>query len=112
MSCLKCGKETQNEQVFCAQCLAVMEAYPVKPDARIQLPHRASPSAKKGGRKRRPLSAEEQLSAMRVKQTRLKWAVALLVILLCALVALLVYLWLKPDSLEWGKNYIVDKTLP
>ena len=31
MSCMKCGKEVSEDQVFCPECLAEMERYPVKP---------------------------------------------------------------------------------
>ena len=54
MHCLKCGKQTKSEHVFCPGCLTVMEAYPVKPDVHIQLPKDANrESPKKSGRKRR-----------------------------------------------------------
>ena len=52
MHCLKCGKQTKSEHVFCPGCLTVMEAYPVKPDVHIQLPKDANrESPKKSGRK-------------------------------------------------------------
>ena len=110
MSCLKCGKSTQDEQVFCSQCLAGMDAYPVKPDVHIVLPHR--PETKKTGKKKRMPSAEEQVVLLRVKQRRLKWTIFLLCLILCALVGLGVYLHLQPDTLEWGKNYIVEIPFP
>lgn len=66
MKCIKCGKKTKGEQVFCDKCLQVMENYPVKPDVHIQLPNRASPSAqKKCGKKRRNPTEEEQLAYLR-----------------------------------------------
>ena len=108
MSCLKCGKSTQDEQVFCSQCLAGMEAYPVKPDVHVTLPHRPDGAGKRSGKKKRAPSIEEQLVLLRVKQRRLKWTVFWISLFLCAAVGLLIYLWLKPDTLEWGKNYIVE----
>ena len=30
MNCMKCGRETQNEKVFCEDCLLEMEKYPVR----------------------------------------------------------------------------------
>ena len=42
MSCLRCGRETSENQVFCQSCLTVMESQPVKPDTPIQLPNRDS----------------------------------------------------------------------
>ena len=111
MSCLKCGKSTQDEQVFCAQCLAGMEAYPVKPDVHVTLPHRPD-SGKKTGKKKRAPTLEEQVVLLRVKQRRLKWTIFLLGLFLCAVIGLLVYLCLQPDTFEWGKNYVVEIPFP
>ena len=41
MSCMKCGKEVSEDQVFCPECLAEMERYPVKPGTPVLLPHRS-----------------------------------------------------------------------
>lgn len=38
--CLKCGKKTEEHSVFCSECLAVMERYPVKPGTVVHLPRR------------------------------------------------------------------------
>ncbi len=38
MNCLKCGEKIEHNQVFCPNCLAEMEHYPVKPDIVVQLP--------------------------------------------------------------------------
>ena len=40
MSCLKCGRETQESQVFCPACQKIMRNHPVKPGTVIHLPHR------------------------------------------------------------------------
>lgn len=40
MNCMKCGTEIEESQVFCDDCLAVMEKYPVKPDVAVHLPKR------------------------------------------------------------------------
>ena len=111
MVCLKCGKNTTNEQVFCDQCLAVMDAYPVKPDMHIQLPNRASADKKPGKKKRAP-SPEELVILLRRKQRRLKWAIALLALALCVVSGLLLYQYLTPENMEWGKNYIVEIPFP
>ena len=86
MACLKCGKKTQDEQVFCSACLAVMEAYPVKPTIHIQLPNRKERTfSKRAGRKHRALSPEEQLALLKKRQRRLLSLVALLLFLLGAI---------------------------
>ena len=109
MQCLKCGKQTRNEQVFCSGCLAVMEAYPVKPDVHIQLPkdtNRESP--KKSGKKRRTPSLEEQIVTLRRRNRRLVAVLLILVLLLCTAGFLLMRSALSTGDTEWGKNYTFE----
>ena len=40
MYCMKCGREIEDGQAFCGDCLAVMEKYPVKPGTAVILPKR------------------------------------------------------------------------
>lgn len=90
MSCLKCGKKTEEEQSFCQACLDAMDAYPVKSDVAIQLPNRAvSPVPKKTARKRRAMSAEEQAASLRRRNRVLTALAAIMLILLVATAALL-----------------------
>ena len=106
MECLKCGKKAKDEQVFCDQCLAAMEAYPVKPDIHIQLPNRpvADPS-KKSGKKRRNLSPEEQAVYFRRRSRRLAVLCVALVAALCVTAAMLAHTVLHSENPELGKNY-------
>ena len=109
MVCLKCGKKTKENRVFCDRCLTTMEAYPVKPDVHIQLPNRsAAAAAKKAAPKRRQLSAEEQVTQLN-KRVRV---LALLVVVLSLLVCLLGFLLLdspKTDKdVASGTNYTYD----
>ena len=93
MNCLKCGKTTENEQAFCSRCLAVMDAYPVKPDVHVQLPiRRTDNSSKRTPRKRRSLSADERVVYLQSRMRRMATAMAVLVFLLCAAIAALVYI--------------------
>lgn len=110
MACLKCGKKTKDEQSFCPRCLEVMEQYPVKPDVHIQLPNRPVAEAKKAPRKRRPLSAEEQLPILRRKSRRLALAVVALTILLGAAAFLLVKDWLTEEVLPIRQNLSSEQT--
>lgn len=110
MNCLKCGKTTKDEQVFCAQCLETMDAYPVKPDVRIQLPNRRGlADLKKAARKRRIPSLEEQVAYLHSRQRRMAAVIVLLTVLLSAAVGLLIYSAVTPNELEWGKNYTFDE---
>jgi len=106
MHCLKCGKKTEAEQIFCSHCLETMEAYPVKPDVHIQLPHRpATPAQKKQGRKRRILNTDEQVAYLR-SRVRQQWA--LMAVLMIALLITIGTLFLtvsRQESPDIGKNY-------
>ena len=84
MNCMKCGAETPEGQVFCDHCLSVMEDYPIKPDTRIHLPKRDDPveAPKRSPRKKR-LTQEEQISALRLKVLRLRLTAVILALLLC-----------------------------
>lgn len=106
MNCLKCGKKTADEQVFCADCLSSMEAYPVKPDVHVQLPNRSAVQAsKKAGRKRRSITQEEQIVVLRRRVRRLIALVLVLLVLLGVLGAMLADVMLHHEDLELGKNY-------
>ena len=66
MYCIKCGKETENEKMFCGHCLEVMEKYPVKQNTPVQLPKRPQQiEQKKSRRRRRALDPEEQIPQLR-----------------------------------------------
>lgn len=85
MTCMKCGREVEEGQVFCPECLAVMAKYPVKPGIAVQLPHRKDgPAPKKAHPKRRqPLKPEEKIQAMK------KWMRFLLTMWLITLLLLI-----------------------
>ena len=83
MSCMKCGKHTEDGQAFCVRCLEVMEDYPVKPDVHIQLPvHSTEEINKKQARKKR--RERERSAAGLQKQIGWMWAVIVLLMLALA----------------------------
>lgn len=91
MACMKCGKETDNGQVFCDSCLEVMERYPVKPDIVVQLPPvRTLGSDKKSARKKE-LSPKELLRKQRKLLKRYQYLTLLLLLLLTVSLALLIF---------------------
>lgn len=112
MHCVKCGRKTEGEQVFCQLCLEDAEKYPVKPGTPIQLPYRApEPPVKKKPAKEKPeLKPEERIARLRrrVRWLTLALAAALLAFALSAAAAL----WLleqrdaQADS-PVGQNYTV-----
>ena len=104
MNCMKCGRETQNEAVFCQNCLMEMEKYPVRPGTVVQLPRRKETSPLKKISKRHIPTAEEQIKLLRK-------IVNVLTILL-ALCIVAIALMFKPtmhyvldEHVEIGQNY-------
>ena len=93
MACMKCGKDVNEPQVFCDECLAVMERYPVKPGTAIQLPKR-QPRAKKIVRQT-PLT--EVVAQQKTTIRRMAWTIAVLFVALC-LVSGFLYLKIYADA--------------
>ena len=78
MHCMKCGRKIEDQKVFCPDCLAEMEKFPVPPDTTVHIPVRpATAPAKKKARRARDSRPEEQVR-------RLKLAVRCLCIALAA----------------------------
>ncbi len=94
MYCLKCGNETENEQVFCQRCLDVMEQYPVKPGTIARIPHRNSNAALKKQNRRKTHNLEDQVIRLRVTVR------TLLAILGAVLVVLGIFVWLYFNMLD------------
>lgn len=115
MSCMKCGVDIPEGQVFCEHCLSVMESYPIKPDAHIHLPKRAfaqDAQPKKAGKKKRILSPEEQITALRMKVLRLRLTAVVLAFILCVVSAFLVLkIYTDYSTPETGRNYTIDTSL-
>lgn len=90
MYCMKCGKEIDDQQVFCDDCLAVMAQYPVKPDVAVHLPKRNT-NYERSARKKE-LTPEQ----LQQHQTSLIRWLFLTVLILAAVVGLLG--WLLIDA--------------
>ena len=80
MACMKCGKDTEDGRMFCARCLEVMEAYPVKPDVHIQLPVRNGTAAPKKQNRKRVDPKDAKIAAQQF-QIRLLWVVVIALLL-------------------------------
>ena len=104
MNCIKCGRETPAEQMFCEDCLLEMEKYPVKPGTLVFLPRRRDNTPPKKASKRRVLPLEDQVKVLK-KRVRIL-AVSLAVCL--ALILAMLYpsiQYLMEDHLKIGQNY-------
>ena len=110
MTCLKCGRDTADDHVFCQECLAVMDRYPVKPGTPVHLPHPAEPAPVKKSRKR-VLSPDEQIFHLRRQVRRLMLGLSIVTVLLALCAGLLAYKMLQqqmqPVS-NYGRNYTID----
>lgn len=115
MNCMKCGVEIPEAQVFCDHCLAVMEQCPVRPGIHIHLPKRAKivEAPKKPVKKKRTLSPEEQIAALKLKVLRLRLLAVILAFVIClvsGVLALKLYRdYTAPDST--GRNYTIDTSM-
>ncbi len=65
MNCMKCGRKIALGQVFCKECLAEMEKYPVKPGTPIVLPTQPTTQPPRRGFTRKPRKLEEQVVVLR-----------------------------------------------
>ena len=109
MNCLKCGKKTVDEHVFCDECLAVMERYPVKPGTPVHLPrHAFAPTSKKPAPRKRTISQEEQIERLKKRLRRSRLAGLVLLMVLCLAAVLLVREIAGEDIPVIGQNYTID----
>lgn len=111
MYCLKCGKETREDRVFCDHCTEVMEQYPIKPGTPVQLPRRETAAAPKKVSRRRIRSQEEQIQQLRVTVRALIGCLVILALLL----GFFAWQYFRPKEevqppKEIGQNYTVDST--
>lgn len=112
MNCMRCNREIQDGQVFCLDCLAEMEKYPVRPDAPVRLPRRPDPALRRTVRKKGP-SEEEQIRSLKKQVVLLRWVLA-------AAIATIIFLTIPmvQDLVEEnirllpGQNYSSDAAIP
>ncbi len=109
MNCIKCGVEIPENQVFCDNCLAGMEKYPVKPNITVNIPIRpASPPAKKKSRRLKYIKPEDSIRHLKTK-VRILWLALLLVFAAFLIVAVMLMNLLDhqqlPIGTQPGQNY-------
>ena len=62
MGCMKCGRDTLEDQVFCPDCREDMKKHPVKPNVVVQLPQRKAPATlKRPAQSRRRVRTNEEI---------------------------------------------------
>ena len=89
MKCMRCGRDTTEQQVFCDDCLADMARHPVKPDVAVYLPVRkpSETQRKQNRHHKKELSAEELVPILRSRIWILSAAVVILTLMLGAAAA-------------------------
>ena len=115
MNCMKCGVEIPETQVFCDHCLAVMEECPVRQGIHVHLPKRAkiAEQPKKAAKKKRTLSPEEQVAALKTKVLRLRLLAVVLAFIICVTAGFLgLKLYEDFTATEIiGRNYTIDTSM-
>ena len=104
MNCMKCGRETRGEDVFCQDCLTEMEKYPVDPGTVVLLPRRKESAAVKKSQKRHTPSSEELIAGLRQQK------MALLFLLMVCIIAIALMFeptmhYVREEHYEIGQNY-------
>lgn len=106
MNCMKCGRETLEEQVFCPECLEEMKKYPVSPTTTVRLPRRTDPQPSKKAARRKLPPEEEQIRQLKKRIRVLTWLLAVALALVLALSVPAVTHLLEDDTAFMpGQNY-------
>lgn len=110
--CLKCGKKAEGSNVFCGDCLAVMDRYPVKPGTVVHIPSRPAVPVTKATQASPAAALSELITRQR---TLIRWLVsitALLSVLLLGTAAMLIQTLQANQSAlpAIGRNYTTSTT--
>ncbi len=109
MNCLKCGRETEENQVFCQRCLEDMQRFPVRPGSPVILPRRREAAPPKRVSKRRGPSPEEQLRSLR-RRSRILAVCLAAALLLAGVLAYPAWKYVDSKRLRPGQNYTAITT--
>ena len=107
MYCMKCGKDTKSDQIFCDSCLDTMKQSPVKPGTPIHLPTSTAPAVKEPVARKKQLTPEEQLPRLRAAVRTLVICLISAILALGLSITLLIHtLQQQPESsTPNGRNY-------
>lgn len=109
MYCMKCGRSTTGDHVFCDSCQQVMAAYPVAPGTAVHLPHHLPP--KKAAPRKRTIPLEEQIQSLRKSLRRTRTFALILLIVLAMTAAILLHEVTDIEAPVIGQNYTIDTNL-
>ena len=110
--CMRCGRDIEEGQVFCPDCLKEMSRYPVDPNTVVQIPLRKESVTGKKNPRRRSISPEEQILILK-RRIRILSALTALLLGLSLGMAAYAFRVYSRYRLRPGQNYTsVISTLP
>lgn len=104
MECLKCGRETAGNEVFCSECLKEMEKNPVPSNTPVVLHNRAETPRKAVHKKTQKQDVVIDQLHKQIHRLHI-WVTVLVILLVAALGALGYGAWAMGDELDLGSNY-------
>ena len=108
MNCMKCGREVEEGQVFCQECLAQMETEPIRISTPVHIPRQPS----KGAAVHRPgFHPDEEIKRLERSNERLRIWVILLAMATLLLGMAVYHKEVAHVVEELGKNYSVIETI-
>ena len=111
MNCMKCGRESSNDQAFCPKCLEQMASHPVRPDVVVQLPLRQEIPLKKVPSRKKLPTPEEQIQRLKRKNRRLTAALCLILAASLFLFSITVDYFRQLDVQKiLGQNYTTEES--
>ena len=106
MYCLKCGRETDDEQAFCLDCQKEMAKYPVDPNAVVTIPVRKQAPPRKPVKRKTP--PEDQIRELR-RRVRI-YACLFAVALIAAICLSIPFIRdIGKEQFQIGQNYSTVK---
>ena len=106
MNCMKCGREVDDGQVFCPECLEVMEQDPIRISASVQIPRQPP---RRNTPRRPAIHLEEELRRVeRANEILRIWIILLAVASM--LLGMAIYHGEIQHAEDMGKNYSVVET--
>ena len=106
MYCLRCGRETENEQAFCLDCQKKMAENPVDPNAVVYLPVRKQSVPKKTTKRR--VSPEEQVKFLK-RLVRIYACLFFAALILAACLSVPLIRRYNKKHFQIGQNYTTVK---
>lgn len=107
MLCIKCGRETEENQVFCPACLASAQTAPVKPGTPVTIPSRPRKIYSTPVKAEKP---EEIILRLRRQMRILRLTIVALLISLIFCVAAIIFHYSTTDhnAFAIGQNYSTE----